>query len=147
MYDFVDRRLTRLDPGSRFLVWSMRLWVTAVGLRQCPTPAVAPLFARWKAIGALGPFMKTMALLNRDALETFGFCPLACEQVCEHEAIVLAVIQAMDDQRYALATETLAMLVTFENVGDLVDALAQLVTALRKANLAPLPAQSAEQRI
>jgi hypothetical protein len=143
MYDFVDRRLTQLDGGSRFLVWSMRLWVTAIGLGQCPTPAVAPAFARWRAIGALGPFMKTMALLNREALETFHFRPVSCGQVSEHEAIVLSVIRGLDRGEVLAATETMAMLVEFEALGELVDALSSLVVALAPLGLCPAPAQAA----
>jgi len=137
MYDFVDRRVTALDPGSRFLVWSMRLWVTAIGLGQCPTPAVAPAFARWRAIGALPAFMKAMALLNRDAMETFHFRPLACECVSEHEAIILSVIRSMHEGRYIDATETLALLVTCDSLGELVEAGSKLVQFLGPIGLCP----------
>jgi hypothetical protein len=137
MYDFVDRRVTALDPGSRFLVWLMRLWVTAIGLGQCPTPVVAPAFARWRAIGALPAFMKTMALLNRDALETFHFRPIACECVSEHEAIVLSVLRSMDEGRYLDATETLALVVAADALGELVDATSRLVQILGPIGLCP----------
>jgi hypothetical protein len=143
MYDFVDRRVTTLDPGSRFLVWSTRLWVTAVGLGQCPTPAVAPAFARWRAIGALPAFMKAMALLNRDALETFHFRPLACECVSEHEAIVLSVVRAMHQGKLVDATDTLAMVVASDALGELVEALSRLVLFLGPIGLCPARDQAA----
>jgi hypothetical protein len=143
MYDYVDRRLTQLEPGSRFLVWSMRLWVTAIGIGQCPTPAVAPAFARWRAFGALAPFMKAMALLNRDALETFHFSPVACEQVSEHEAIVLSVARAMSESRFGEASETLALIVAPDALGELVEALAALVATIAPMGLSVARCQSA----
>jgi hypothetical protein len=143
MYDFVDRRLTQLDPGSRFLVWSMRLWVTAIGLGQCPTPAVAPAFARWRAFGALGPFMKAMALLNRDALETFHFRPVTCERVSEHEAIVLSVVRGMHEGRFNEASQTLALIVAPDALGEMIEALTALVRTVAPMGLSIANHQSA----
>ena len=40
MYEFLDRPVTGLDHGGRFLVWSMRSWVKAMGERQCPGTAL-----------------------------------------------------------------------------------------------------------
>ena len=137
MYDFVDRKLTRLDEGGRFLVWSMRLWVTALGLGQCPSPSIAPAFARWHAIGALPPFLRLMTLLNRDALESLHFCSLPCDHVSEHEAIVLALTCATQERRYASVRDTLALLVAEDSIGTVLDALSGLGEALRQADIAP----------
>lgn len=44
MYDFLDRPLTSLDHGGRFLVWSTRSWVQAAGNRKCPASVIARAF-------------------------------------------------------------------------------------------------------
>ncbi|MFD1958796.1 hypothetical protein ACFSHP_06325 [Novosphingobium panipatense] len=98
MYQYVDRPLTSLDEGCRFLVWSMRAWVTAIAQRRCPAHVLAPAFARWRMIGGLQPFNRVMVLLNRDALETLAFCPMGCSHVSEHEAVILELVTSLRDR-------------------------------------------------
>lgn len=92
MYEFVDRPVTSLDHGGRFLVWSMRSWVKAMGERSCPAGAIAPAFGQWRMLSGLQPFLRIMALFNRHGLENFQFCALPCNHVSEHEAIIVSLI-------------------------------------------------------
>jgi hypothetical protein len=137
MYHFVDRDLDTLDEGCRFLVWSMRAWVTSMGQKSCPAHALAPAFARWRMIGGLQAFHRSMLLFNRDALETFGFAPLACSRVSEHEALILGLIVAMRDQGPKAARETLELMVQEEAVGDLLGTLSTISATLIVAGLFP----------
>jgi hypothetical protein len=80
MYDFVDRPVSSLDEGGRFLIWVLRNWVRAMSERQCPAHAVAPARARWKMMGALPQFHHMLMALNihgREALPS-RTCSKAC---------------------------------------------------------------------
>lgn len=137
MYQFVDRDLDSLDAGCRFLVWSMRAWVTSMGERTCPAQALAPAFAKWRMIGGLQPFHRTMLLLNRDALETLGFAPLACRHVSEHEALILSLVVTLRENNAAAAQGTLAMMVQDDAVGDLLEGLCRLGATMAIAGIFP----------
>lgn len=137
MYQYVDRPLNTLDEGCRFLVWSMRAWVTAIGHKRCPAQLLAPAFARWRMIGGLQPFHRAMMLFNRDALETFAFCPLACPHVSEHEAVILELITSLRDRGAQATRETLELLVCDDSLGDMLDALARLGAVLAIAGIFP----------
>lgn len=137
MYDFLDRPVTTLDNGGRFLVWSMRIWVKTMGETQCPVSAIAPAFAQWRMIGGLAHFHKTMLMFNRDALEPFGFCALHCNRVSEHEAIILSLVCAIRDSRPQAVRDTLALLVEEDSVGDLLGALSALALAMGEAGIFP----------
>lgn len=137
MYQFVDRELESLDEGCRFLVWSMRAWVTSMSQKTCPAHALAPAFARWRMIGGLQAFHHTMLLFNRDALETLGFAPLACGRVSEHEALILGIITSMRDHGPKTARETLELMVQEDAVGDLLGTVSTLGATLIVAGLFP----------
>lgn len=137
MYRYVDRPLNTLDEGCRFLVWSMRAWVTAMGHKRCPAQLLAPAFARWRMIGGLQAFHRAMMIFNRDALETFGFCPLACPHVSEHEAMILELITSLRDRGAQATRETLDLLVSEESIGDMLEALACLGAVLAGAGIFP----------
>lgn len=137
MYQFVDRDLDSIDEGTRFIVWSMRAWVTSMGQRNCPAQALAPAFARWRMIGGLQAFHRTMLLFNRDALETLGFAPLACSRVSEHEALIVGLVVAMRDQGPKAARKTLELMVQEEAVGDLLGTISTLSATLIVAGLFP----------
>jgi hypothetical protein len=126
MYDFLDRPVTGLDHGGRFLVWSMRSWVKAMGERQCPGTALGGAFARWNVIAGLQPFLRMMALFNRNGLDTFQFCALACNHVSEHEAIILSLVCSLRDSRPQVLRDTLALLVEEESIGDVIESLSAI---------------------
>jgi len=137
MYDFLDRPVTTLDNGGRFLVWSMRIWVKTMGENQCPVSAIAPAFAKWRMIGGLAHFHKTMLMFNRDALEQFGFCALHCNHVSEHEAIILSLVCSLRDSRPQTVRDTLALLVEEDRIGDLLGALSELGRSMDDAGIFP----------
>lgn len=146
MYQFVDRPLESLDEGCRFTVWSMRAWVMAMSSRHCPARSLAPVFARWRMIGGLQPFHRTMLVLNREALETLAFHPLACPRVSEHEALILGLLSTLAKDGPIRVCDTLAMLVEEDAVGDLLETLSLLAAALAVAGLLPCEPEAAEER-
>lgn len=137
MYEFLDRPVSTLDPGGRFLVWSMRSWVKAMGERACSVNAIAPVFGRWNVIAGLQPFLRVMTLLNRHGLETFQFCAPQCNHVSEHEAMLLRLICASREARPQALRDTLAMLIEEEGIGDIFVALSDLSQALAKSGMTP----------
>jgi hypothetical protein len=137
MYDFLDRPVTTLDHGGRFLIWAMRSWVKAMGERQCPGGALGSAFARRNMIAGLQPFLRMMALFNRSGLETFQFCALACNHVSEHEAIIVSLVCALRDERPETLRDTLALLVEEDSLGDLLAALTALGRLMDEAAIFP----------
>ncbi|MCB2048266.1 MAG: hypothetical protein KDE32_08570 [Novosphingobium sp.] len=137
MYAFVDRPVTSLDRGSRFLIWSMRSWSLAVRQKHCPGPLLAPAFAKWRMIGALQPFLRLMIAFERDSLMPVSFCSLRCLRIAEHEAIMLAVFVAMTSGDRLSVRDTLAGLVSEELVGDALGSVEAIASALAKAELVP----------
>ncbi len=138
MYEFVDRPLTSLDPGGRFLVWSMRSWVKAMGERTCPATVVGGAFCKWNMIRGLQPFLKMMTIFNRTGLETFHFCALPCNHVSEHEAIILSLVCSLRDRRPDSVRDTLTLLIEEDGVGELIDALTVLGGAMADAAIFPM---------
>lgn len=137
MYQYVDRPLTSMDEGCRFLVWAMRAWVTAIGHQRCPAQMLAPAFAKWRMIGGLQPFHRAMTLFNREALETFAFCPLACNHASEHEAVILELVTSLRDRGPCATRATLELVVQEDAVGDLLETLARLGAAMAVAGIFP----------
>lgn len=137
MYDFLDRPVTSLDHGGRFLIWSMRSWVKAMGERQCPATAIGNAFARWNMIRGLQPFLRMMTLFNRSGLETFHFCALPCNHVSEHEAIIVSLVCGLHEGRPDMLRDTLAMLVEEDSIGELLAALTALGQSMDGAAIFP----------
>lgn len=143
MYEFVDRPISSLDSGGRFLVWSMRSWVKAMGDKTCPAGAIAPAFAQWRMLAGLQPFLRLMALFNRNGLENFQFCALPCNHISEHEAIIVSLLCGLRDSHPGAVRDTLAFLVEEEAIGDCLAALADLGRAMTTAEI--YPARSVRQ--
>lgn len=137
MYQYVDRPLAALDEGGRFLVWSMRAWVTAIGHGHCPAPLLAPAFARWRMIGALQPFHRAMVLFNRDALDRLAFCSMGCANVSEHEAVILELVTSLRDRGPAATRATLELVIAEDSVGDMLETLSRIGASLAIAGIFP----------
>jgi len=137
VYDFIDRPITDLNHGGRVLIWSMRSWVKAMGERTCPASVVASAFARWNMLPGLQPFLRAMALFNRHGLENFQFCPLQCNHVSEHEAIIVSLLRALREERPEAVRTTLALLVEEEALGDLIVSLTRLGETMVAAGVFP----------
>jgi hypothetical protein len=142
VYAFVDRPVTSLDRGCRFLVWSMRSWVMAVHGRTCPGPALAPAFAKWRMVSGLQPFLRLMLVLNRDALNELHFCSLKCNRIGEDEAVVLSLFVAVGTGERIAARDTLALMLGEDSLGDALAAIGQVSGALCTADMAPAAPQS-----
>lgn len=140
MYDFIDRPVTSLDHGGRFLVWAMRSWVKAMGERTCPATEIGTAFAQWNVITGLQPFLRLMALFNRHGLETFRFCALRCNHVSEHEALILSLVCSLRDARPETVRDTLMLLVEEDCVGDVLSATMILARSMEKAEIFPVRA-------
>ncbi|MGB5076486.1 MAG: hypothetical protein WBO17_03295 [Sphingorhabdus sp.] len=139
MYDLVDRPVTSLDHGARFLVWSMRAWVKSMHDSPCPCTAIGPAFAKWKMIAGLPNFHKMMLIFNRNALETFRFCALECNRVSEHEALILSFVHGMRMSRPEVVWETMALVVEEDAVTDLVGAILALGRSMSESSIFPGP--------
>lgn len=137
MYDFLDRPVTSLDHGGRFLVWSARSWVKAVGDKKCPASVIAGAFRKWNMLPGLNPFLRMMALFNRHGLENFQFCALACNHVSEHEAIIISLIVSMREGRPEAVRKTIGLLVDEDGIGEVIAALSALGRAMDAAAIYP----------
>jgi hypothetical protein len=137
MYDFLDRPVTSLDRGGRFLIWSARNWVKATNEMKCPVGVIAPAFGNWNMLPGLAPFLRLMALFKRHGMENFQFCPLECNHVSEHEAIIVSMVCSLRDAPPKAVRETLELLVEEEAVGNVVVALWQLDQAMGAAGIQP----------
>ena len=126
MYDFVDRPLSSLGHGGRFLVWSMRIWVKATHDGRCPCFAVGSGFAQWQLISGLPDFHMMMTIFNREGLQPMLFGALDCNRVSEHEALILSLVQAVRTVRPAALHKTLALVVTDDAVANLTTAFMSL---------------------
>lgn len=137
MYAFVDRRLSELDPGTRFLAWAMRNWVIDAGRQVCPAARVAGPFAACNLLSGLQPFLRLMTTLNRFGLETMHFCRPSCPRLSEHEAILLSLACLTTDGRLAEVQAALPLVVEEEAAGEVLMALDALAKAMTAADLAP----------
>jgi hypothetical protein len=137
MYDYVDQRVTSLDHGGRFLIWSMRSWVHALAKSKCPPSAIGPAFAKWNIIGALPQFHMAMMILNRDGLEMLRFGPLHCHRVSEDEALLLNLLRTLRRDNPEVVRDTLALMINEDSVGSLFVALTALALRLADAGLIP----------
>lgn len=137
MYEFLDRPVTSLDEGGRFLIWSMRKWVSAVADRNCPAGVIAGAFRKWNMLPGLNPFLRMMALFNRHGRENFQFCALHCNHISEHEAIIISLVCALRDCRPEAVRDTLTLLVDEKAAGDVISTLSALGRAMDAANIYP----------
>ena len=126
MYDFVDRPLTSLGHGGRFLVWSMRIWVKAMHDGRCPCFAVGSGFTQWRLISGLPDFHMMMTIFNRDGLQHLLFCAVDGNRVSEHEALILSLVQAVRTVQPAALHKTLALVVAEDAIANLTTALMSL---------------------
>lgn len=137
LYRFLDRSVTSLDRGGRFLIWSLRKWVLALHNSKCPCISIGPAFVRHEVTPALVPFHNTMLILNRSALEQLHFGSLACNRIHEHEALILSQLCAPHLPQARALKSTLAMIVAEGAVPALLASLVSLSQILHDAELLP----------
>lgn len=133
MYGFVDRPVTSLCNGGRFLLWAMRSWTQAFHRGHCPPHAIARGFGGMGALVAVQDFHIAMALLNRDGLETISVAPLEHSLIMEHEAVLLALWRDLANSDPDRMRATFALLVEEDAIAPLSRAMtlasAKLVAA------------------
>lgn len=137
MYDFIDQRMTTLDRGGQFLVWSMRNWVLAIQNRQCPPNAIGPAFAKWGLITALPHFHLAMMILSKDGLNQLQFSPVGCVQVSDDEAMLLALFRSLRDDRPDQVSAMIDLLVPEGFAAHLLAAFTAISMRLAEGNLIP----------
>ena len=142
MYDFVDRPLGSQPEGVRLVVWSMRQWVTAALEGRCVCGLMGCAFASVDAEGAAGPFRDTMQILCGDLRIPLRFGAIACQQIAEHEAVLLGALTASTQGRAQDCAAVARLLVQPDKAEALAAALGRLAGALAGAELhlaAPYP--------
>lgn len=137
MYDFIDQRVTSLNRGGQFLVWSMRNWVQALHKRQCPPNAIGPAFAKWGIIAALPHFHMAMIILSKDGLNQLQFSPVGCLQISDDEAMMLALFRSLRDDRPEQVDAMIGLLVPEGFAAHLQAALTAVSMRLAEGDLIP----------
>jgi hypothetical protein len=137
MYDFIDQRVTALDRGGQFLIWSMRSWVLARETKRCPPNVIGPAFAKWGMISALPHFHAAMIILCKEGLETLHFSPIKCLHISDDEAMLLSLFRLLRDDQPDRIKSTTALLVTESYAAPLLAALTAVSIRLADTNLIP----------
>lgn len=142
MYQFVDRPVSALCPGSRLLLWATRGWAHARANGTCPPGAVAPAFLQCGAIAALPDLHRFLLLLEGEDSERLCVSPLAAARIGDIEAVL---VQLFADAltRPHRARATIALMLADGEPGESADvttafaALGSVATCLMGKGLAP----------
>ncbi len=117
MYQFVDRPVASLAPGSRLVLWAARGWAHARANGGCPPGAVAPAFLHCGAIAALPDIHRLFALLAGAEDEGLAVAAMGDPLVGDIEAVLLRLwADALDRPDHARAT--LSLMLAGEDEGD-----------------------------
>lgn len=135
MYDMIDQRTAALCAGSRFLLWSMRSWVRALGRGVCPPGAIAPVFQRRCVLSALPPMHRFLEVLNGHSRDKLGFADPDWSRVTESEAILLTLWTDVANGHGDRALGTLELLLGDGYAVPAFDALAAAEARLSAAGL------------
>lgn len=138
MYNLVDRPLSILPEGSRFLLWAMRAWVVVQGRGECPPARLAPAFLKMSAIEALPHFHICMSTLNGAGREVVNFnCPHR-DQISDSEAVLLRLWSDMAAGDECAAIAVIEMLVRDDAVTCFFSALRAALSGMEVAGLVPV---------
>lgn len=142
MYDFVDRPVSALSPGSRLLLWATRGWTLARINGTCPPGAIAPAFLHCGAITALPELHKFLLLLEAGDDERLDVGPLGAATIGDTEAVILRLFaDALSHPHRARATLALMLNDGSEDEPPTLEgaftALGAVVTCLLGKGLAP----------
>lgn len=91
MYDYLDQPVGMLNPGSRFVLNAMRVWVNAVRQRLCPPRALMAAIPQPELFPAVGDLHRTMLTLHHFGCSSMPFGALDFPTVTEGEAIMLTL--------------------------------------------------------
>ena len=137
MYEYLDRDITGLDIGARFLIRAIRNWRIAVENRGCPAAEVVSAFERHGVMDALPHFHLAMMILRRHGVQRLDFGDPASTMAHEGEALVIALVADMNRVTPVQARATVVLLVDRQWVGSLHVALAALAGRMSDAGFAP----------
>lgn len=137
MYHYLDRSVSSLDLGGRFIVWAARGWVQAVSRRQCPCDALIEGFTRWNAAEALQSFSMAMAILNCEAGEPLYFRAPGHSRVSDDEALLLDLFEQAPRRPQNEMREMLGMIVPPTSAPSLQIAIETAAAALEAIGLSP----------
>ncbi len=141
MYEYIDRPITALDHGGRFLIWTLRNWVRALTEGRCPAAAIGPAFAKWDMMAAFPPFHRMLSVLNAYGTQTLAVAPVECRCVAEHEAIFLSLVTSLvtslEQRRPEMVRDTVAMLVEEDHIATILAAISTLGGAMMEAGIFP----------
>lgn len=138
MYNLLDRPVSILPEGSRFLLWAMRAWVTVRRKGACPPAGLAPAFLKMSAIDALPHFHIVMSTLSCDAREELDFHCLHNHTINETEAVLLRLWSDMAAGDECAAIAVIEMLLKDEAVTAFFSATRAALHGLSGAGLTPL---------
>jgi hypothetical protein len=91
VYQYLDRSVCELAPRDALLVWAMRQWVEAMRGGRCPCAALGPALAAQRLTTMLPDFNIAMMLLDREGMTQLNFRPVACGNLGDDEALLLAL--------------------------------------------------------
>ena len=138
MYDLVDRPVSILPEGSRFLLWAMRAWVAVQNKGECPPAKLAPAFLKMSAIEALPHVHIAMSTLDQAALGAIRFhCPHR-GQIGDDEAILLRLWSDMAAGDECAAIAVIEMLVQADAATGYFSAVRAALPGLETAGLSPV---------
>lgn len=136
MYDLIDRPISILSNGDRFLLEAIRLWVAARSACQHPSALLAARFAQAGALEALGDFDAWMAQLSGHARVPIQI-NCKCGLVTDDESVLLTLARDLVTGRDAKARTTLSLLVADGAIAPTFCALARTAAMLGQIGLPP----------
>ncbi|MEP9401606.1 hypothetical protein [Sphingomonas sp. VNH70] len=136
MYALIDRPLSVLSPGDRFLVDAIRLWVVAGTACQNAPAMLAARFARAGALDALDDFDLWMTQLAAHARVPIQI-NCKCGLVTDDESVLLTLARDLVTGRDAKARTTLSLLVADQAIAPIFCALARTAAMLGQIGLPP----------
>lgn len=137
MYAFIDRPVTRLGAGSRFILWAMRASANAERRDRCPRRAIGGSFVNMGAGAALVDFDEAMAVLRRAPGQPLAFGAVGCRCIAEGEALMLALWAMLAAGKDDLALATLRLMIPAAAADRVIESLAAATDHLRSADLLP----------
>jgi hypothetical protein len=136
MYDLIDRPISILSPGDRFLIDAIRLWVAARVACQSPASLLAARFAQAGALDALEDFDAWMTQLSTHARVGVQI-NCKCGLVTDDESVLLTLARDLVTGRDAKARTTLSLLVADTAIAPTFCALARTAAMLGQVGLPP----------
>ena len=138
MYDLIDRPISVLPEGSRFLLWAMRAWVSARERNTCPPARLAQAFLKMGAIEALPHFHIAMSALSSDARHVLSFHCMHRLEISESEAVLLQLWNDMAAAAEERAIKVMELRLEADAVTNLLSAMRAALPGLKAGGLAPL---------